>query len=67
MHMKDIVKQYKTYCSDIEQRVTEAQKQPYYFFQYDFNRVKYLAFHNGANQTADSNRGIHSGTSTSSS
>jgi len=67
MHMKDIVKQYKTYCSDIEQRVTEAQKQPYYFFQYDFNRVKYLAFHNGSNQTMDSNRWIHSGTSTSSS
>ena len=46
MHVDDIEKQFAPFDRDIRRKVEEAGKQPYYFFSYDFERVKYLAFWN---------------------
>lgn len=46
MHDKDIIEQYSVFIPDIKDKIANPKESPYYFFAYDFNRIKYLAFWN---------------------
>jgi hypothetical protein len=46
MYKTELYKQYKVFVPDIEAKVAAREDSPYYFFAYDFNRVKYMAFWN---------------------
>lgn len=46
MHQKDMYEQYTVFVPDLQKRIENRTTSPYYFFQYDFNRIKYLAFWN---------------------
>ena len=46
MHQKDIIEQYRVFVPEIEKLCLAPKESAYYFFQYDFNRIKYLAFWN---------------------
>lgn len=46
MHKKDIIKMYRPFVQNIEWKITDSLKNPWYFFQYDFNRIKFLSFWN---------------------
>lgn len=46
MHREDLVKQFGPFVADIKTKCEQFAKSPYYFFSYDFDRVKYLSFWN---------------------
>ncbi len=46
MHEKDMLEQYNVFVPNLKNQLDNRTTSPYYFFQYDFNRVKYLAFWN---------------------
>lgn len=46
MHRDDLVRNYSAFVSDLEAKAVAFARNPYYFFSYDFERVKYLAFWN---------------------
>jgi len=46
MHTDDIVKTFEPFVSDLRTKCELYAKNPYYFFSYDFDRIKYLSFWN---------------------
>jgi len=46
MYKTDLYKQYNVFVPNIKSILDNREDSPYYFFAYDFNRVKYMAFWN---------------------